>query len=215
MELKLKNSHSFYVLAAILSLSVLSLFNADVWAQQKSQDCLQKYKSSLEKKKTRYKNAKNRYMSNYGLASNFTLTNARAPKKSDFDMFEEDIIEATEFDLSAGKSLRPALLEEIYNETYEKHSDITYQKIQNFLKLGFHQGEFCHLLGKKRNSGVKRYVVKKLNLEHKSQQENQQSAVVREPAVLDINEEGKEYLDIQDELEHPLERSLKQMIRPE
>ena len=70
-------------------------------------------------------------------------------------------------------------------------------------------------MGKKRNSGVKRYVLKKLNLEYKIQQENKQSAVVREPAVLDINDEGKEYLDMQDELEHPLEKSIKQMIRPE
>lgn len=195
----------------------LIISNLNLYAKEEL-SCMEKYKKSLSKKEASYKKAYDRYkknrgaaqsavlsdgfrgqMSGGGLIGSMYLQNSSAPSKSDYDMFEKDIIKAAEADLSKFISIKPTVLEGIYNAAYEKYSDVTHQKIQNLINLGFDQGKFCGLLGKRRVPGIQRWVLKQLKKESKD------SVVVREPAVMNFKEDGKEYPDMKEELNKPLE----------
>lgn len=200
---------------SIFIISNLANANEDV-------SCLSKYKDSLAKKEARYQKAYKKYknttnaatsaiisdsysgaISSGGLLGTIYLQKTSAPKRSDYDMFEKDIIKAAEADLSKYVSLKPTVLEGIYNAAYERYSDVTYEQIQNLINKGFEQGKFCGLLGKKRAPGIKRWVLREIKSESKN------SAVVRSPAVINFKEDSKNYPDIDDELNKPLENKIK------
>ena len=188
-----------------VSLILAFILLQNLFAKEKI-DCLQAYQDSLAKKEDKYQKAYERYRQNRnsaqsailmdglhgtlsggGLIGSAYLQNTSAPLRSDYDMFERDIIQATQADLSQFISLKPIVLEGIYNEAYERYSDITYEKIQKLMQKGFQDGAFCTPLGKKRVPGIKRYVLKQLK------NENQNSALTREPAVNDSDLTSKEY----------------------
>jgi hypothetical protein len=196
-------------------LILLLLIQGQVVSANEEVSCLDEYKASAAKKRERYKKAVDRYEKNRNAAMSATLSdgfmgsisagglmgsaylqNSSRPMLSDYDLFEEEIIHATEADLSKFISFKPKLLETIYNASYEKHANVTFEKIQNLIRLGFAQGKFCGFLGKSREPGIKRFVLKELR--------NSDPNVVlsRDPAVVDSDgdNEAKEQ-----ELTRPIE----------
>ena len=192
----------------------LYLLSLNAISKEEKPSCLERYKNSHAKKEKRYKKATKRYNDNRSAAisSQFSndfgaqligsayLQHSTPPKRSDYDMYEEGIIKAVEADLSKYPSLKPKVLDTIYDAAYEKYSDVTYQKIQDLMLKGFQEERFCNFLGKKRVQGIKRYVLKELK------KDNLNSAQVREPAVINSNEssDSKEFIQDQ-EINKPLE----------
>lgn len=198
-------------------LFLLILSNLVIAKEQDEKNCLQQYKDSFAKKEKRYSKARKKYHANRNRAvstqfsNDFStrllgsayLQNSSAPSRSDYDMFEGDIINAAEADLSKYISLKPTVLEGIYNAAYEKYADITYEKIQALMKKGFEENRFCTFFGKKRVPSIKRYVLKELKKESKD------SILTRDPAVINFNEDaGAKSYSVEDENEEinkPLE----------
>lgn len=163
-------------------------------------ECLQKYKDSYQSKKNRYEKDYNRYIERRENALNAQLSgqitassilgiaiiqNDTIPLKSDYNIYEHDIINAVEFELNSKKS-KPRLLEEIYNESYESYSHVTYERIQSILYKGM-QEKFCRgIFGKSQKDKIKKYVFSQLK------KENSDSIYERKPAVQDSSYSFKE-----------------------
>jgi hypothetical protein len=190
------------------------LISINATSKEEKASCLEKYKEAHAKKEKRYQKASKRYNDNRNaaLSSQFSndfgaqligsayLQNNSPPKRSNYDMYEEGIIKAVEADLSKYQSLKPKVLDVIYDAAYEKYSDVTYQKIQDLMLKGFKEDRFCNFLGKKRVQGIKKYVLKELK------KTNLNSAQVREPAVINFKEDtdSKDYIQ-NEEINNPLE----------
>lgn len=179
----------------VIILFILSVAPA---SSKEQKDCFQSYKNSLAKKDKRFNKELKRYNHNINaaLSTGFSnnigaqligsayLQNKKMPRRSDYNIYEEEIINATEFNLKKQKTSKPKLLERIYNSAYEKYADVTFEKIQNLMKSGFEKNKFCSFFGKKRARGIERYVLKRLKKESKS------SVQVRDPAVANFKEDS-------------------------
>ena len=150
----------------------------------------------------RYRDNRSRAISNM-MSPNFgnqllgsaAVQNLKPPSIVDYNMYEKNIILSVEIDLD--KNLPTDTLQYIYNEAYEKYSDVTFKKIQNIMLKGFLEGKFCGILGPKAKNSIKRYVLKQLKTTSKD------SVQVREPAVINFKEDGKWLYE--EEINKPLE----------
>ena len=130
----------------LLSLSIQSFAN---------EECISEYRKSFFTKNAKYDKARERHsnqvkrwrdrtlaLASYGAQ----LTNdpyPTSPKKSEFKMFEEDIIKSYEFELTQNIGQKPKLLEEIYLKASLIDPEITYQSVQDEIIKGIDTSEFC------------------------------------------------------------------------
>lgn len=204
----------------LVTTSILtSLFtsNSIVWAKdQGSGECLSEYRHKHKKKNDRYKKAIKRFHDRRKAGQNAILNsggritggaiigsamiqNNPVPKKEEFNMFEKDILDIVDYN---GQSYKPKLLQEIYDQAYEQYSDITsYKKIQDIVNMGFNENKFCSFFGNYNGKRVAKYVLKYLK------KESSNSAVVRDPAVVNSKENLKENKDYSEEINNPTESS--------
>lgn len=200
----------------LLGMSALFFFITSFSAQ--ANECLEeyrqkdirkneRYKHSLDRFHQRRKNAQSAILSSGGrvtassiIGSSF-IQNTPVPKKEDFNMFEHEILKALDYN---GQSYKPKLLETIYNKAYSDYSDVTtYEKVQSLILKGFEEKKFCSFWGNYNGDRVTKYVLKELK------KESSNSAVVRDPAVIDSSYNYKEDIDFQQEVENPTENIIR------
>ena len=130
------------------------------------------------------------------------LQNDSPPDIDYYNMYEEKVLAIVDYDVKSNKSYKPNLLTEIYNQAYEKYSDVTsYQRIQDLVLKGIMDDTYCGFFGKYNESRVTKYVLKNLKKESGS------SAVVRDPAVIGGSINAKEGVDYNEEIEKPTEET--------
>jgi hypothetical protein len=194
----------------------LSIFSIQALAID-SEDCMSKYRRKAEGKRARYnkayKNYKNRR--NSALSSQMgggitggsllgaaILQNDSPPDIDYYNMYEEKVLAIVDYDVKSNKGYKPRLLTEIYNQAYEKYSDVTsYQRIQDLVLKGIMDDTYCGFFGKYNESRVSKYVLKHLKKESGS------SAIVRDPAVIGSSFNAKEGVDYNEEIEKPTEET--------
>lgn len=174
---------------------LLIIFSLSVFADNK---CLKEYKADYDKKLKKYHKAYKRYqerrrnaqsaiigsqiggqLTGGALVGSAILQNDRAPLKSDYNIFEDQIIDAVSFNLDSEYSLRPKLLDLIYDEASEKNANINYKMIQNYILKGLSEDKFCSFFGKSKPDRVKRYVLRELK------KGDYDLVFNREPSVID------------------------------
>ena len=194
----------------------LSIFSIQTLAID-SEDCMSKYRRKAKDKRSKYNKAYKRYKNrrNSALSSQMgggitgasllgaaVLQNDSPPDIDYYNMYEEKVLAIVDYDVKSNKSYKPNLLTEIYNQAYEKYSDVTsYQRIQDLVLKGIMDDTYCGFFGKYNESRVTKYVLKNLKKESGS------SAVVRDPAVIGGSINAKEGVDYNEEIEKPTEET--------
>ncbi len=145
-----------------------------------NEDCINKYKQKYFKHKHRYEKAVDRYDRRREAARNqifsaqasgsitagsifgaATIQNDVRPKRSDYNLSGEPIINAYDFNLDSRQS-KPSYLDELYNEALAVDADTTYEAVQGLLKKGMHDGEFCSWFGLKDKDKITKFVLEGL-----------------------------------------------------
>ena len=120
-----------------------------------NEECIDNYRKSFFTKQSRYDKANERYKNqvrrwrdrNLAFASlGAELTNdpfPTSPKRADYKIFEEEIIQSYEFNLPQNIGKKPKLLESIYLKASLIDPDVSYQSVQDEIKKGMESSEFC------------------------------------------------------------------------
>ena len=197
----------------VMTLSVFSIQTLAV----DTEDCMSKYRRKAKSKRAKYHKAYKNYknirssalssqmgggLSGGSLLGAVILQNHSPPDISYYNMYEEKVLAVVDYDVSANKGFKPKLLKDIYDQAYEKYSDVTsYQRIQDLILKGIMDDTYCGFFGKYNEARVSKYVLKNLK------KESNDSAVVRDPAVVDSSYNAKENMDYNEEVEKPTEET--------